>query len=120
MEYIVLWLLFAVFSAVIASAKNKSAVGWFLIGLFFGPFGLVVGLLPSESQKATSTSDLGDFAVGYGVDDPEPGSNQAAPDESFDEESPIEMIEKLSSLRDSGAITEDEFEAKKKELLGRV
>ena len=120
MEYIVLWLLFAVFSAVIASAKNKSAVGWFLIGLFFGPFGLVVGLLPSGNKKATSNSDVGDFAVGYGMDESASGSEQAAPDENSDEGSPIQMIEKLSSLRNSGVITEEEFEAKKKELLGRV
>ena len=120
MEYIFIWLLFAIFSAVIASSKNKSTVGWFLIGLLFGPFGLVVGLLPSGSKKATSTSNLGDFTDGYGMDESAPGSEQADPDENSDEVSPIQMIKKLSSLRDSGAITEEEFEAKKKELLERV
>lgn len=46
MELIVIWLLFAVFSAVLASGKNRSGVGWFFVGLFFGPFGLLVAFLP--------------------------------------------------------------------------
>jgi hypothetical protein len=70
MEYIALWLLFAVFSAVIASAKNKSAVGWFLIGLFFGPFGLVVGLLPSSAEQEPASADLPGLAEGHGTEAP--------------------------------------------------
>lgn len=45
MGYLVVWLLFGIFSAVIASNKNRSVVTWFLVGLFLGPFGLIVGLL---------------------------------------------------------------------------
>jgi hypothetical protein len=51
MELIVLWLLFATFSAVLASGKGRSCLGWFLCGLIFGPFGLLVGLLPSRGRK---------------------------------------------------------------------
>jgi hypothetical protein len=32
----------------------------------------------------------------------------------------IEQIAKLAALRDKGALTEDEFAAKKTELLGRI
>ena len=46
------WILFAVFSAFIANAKNRSSASWFFIGLIFGPFGLVVGLLPSLKSKS--------------------------------------------------------------------
>jgi hypothetical protein len=42
----VLWLLFAIFSMAIASAKNRSGIGWFLVGLLFGPFGLLVAFFP--------------------------------------------------------------------------
>ena len=46
MEILILWLLFAVFSGAIASSKNRSFVGWFLIGFLFGPFGLLVAAFP--------------------------------------------------------------------------
>lgn len=46
MEWVVAWILFAVFSAVLANAKNRNAVGWFFVGLFFGPFGLLVAFFP--------------------------------------------------------------------------
>lgn len=36
------------------------------------------------------------------------------------EESPLEMIERLSALKESGAISEEDFERKKKELLDRI
>ena len=46
MEIVIFWILFGVFSAMIASGKNRSGALWFFIGLLFGPFGLLVGLLP--------------------------------------------------------------------------
>ncbi len=59
----ILWLLFALFSALIASSKNRSAFGWFLIGLFFGPFGLLVAALPAAEASDGLVDDL---ASGYG------------------------------------------------------
>ena len=32
----------------------------------------------------------------------------------------LDLVDKLAALRDSGAITDDEFQAKKAELLGRI
>lgn len=55
--WIFLWLLFGIFSAVIASNKNRSAVAWFFIGLFFGPFGLVVGFLDKVKTIPDNNSD---------------------------------------------------------------
>jgi len=45
------WVLFPIFSAGIASSKNRSGVGWFLAGLFFGPFGLLVAFLPTIDSE---------------------------------------------------------------------
>ena len=47
MGWMIFWLLCAIFSAILASHKNRSTLGWFLLGLFFGPFGLLVGVFPS-------------------------------------------------------------------------
>jgi hypothetical protein len=49
-------------------------------------------------------------ATGAGV----PIEGQAAPDD------PIDQIRRLAELRDQGAITPEEFEAKKRELLGKI
>ncbi len=37
-----------------------------------------------------------------------------------EEEDPMEQLERLGRLRASGVITEEEFQAKKKELLGKI
>lgn len=50
MDLIILWLLFAAFSSVIAGSKNRSSMVWFVIGLFFGPFGLLVAALPKIDE----------------------------------------------------------------------
>lgn len=52
MELIIIWLLFAIFSASIAVAKNRSGFGWFLIGFFAGPFGLLVAAFPAIHKEA--------------------------------------------------------------------
>jgi hypothetical protein len=57
MEILFFALLFAVFSAVVASSKGRSGFGWFLIGLFFGPFGLIVALLPSKATPAAAAPE---------------------------------------------------------------
>jgi len=41
MGYFLIWLFFGIFSALVASKKNRNIVGWFFIGLLFGPFGLL-------------------------------------------------------------------------------
>lgn len=42
MEFMVIWLLCAIFSGVIARHKNRNATNWFWFGLLSGPFGLVL------------------------------------------------------------------------------
>lgn len=39
-------LLCGVFAAILANSKNRNALGWFFAGVLFGPFGLLVGLMP--------------------------------------------------------------------------
>ncbi len=46
------------------------------------------------------------------------GTNQQEPQQVAS--SPTEELQKLGQLRDSGVITDEEFEAKKKELLAKI
>ena len=55
MFYLFLWILFAVFSAMIASSKGRSAGNWFIVGFLFGPFGLLVGLMSPLTTEKTTT-----------------------------------------------------------------
>ena len=55
MEFLLLALLFAIFSALIASYKNRSALGWFFVGAFFGPFGLLVAVFPKINPAKNTT-----------------------------------------------------------------
>lgn len=41
----------AVVSAVIASHKGRSGVGWFFLGILFGPFAFAVALPPDLKEK---------------------------------------------------------------------
>ncbi len=58
MEFlIVLWLLFGVICAVVASQKGRSGCLWFLIGCVIGIFGLILVLvLPSNQPRLEAES----------------------------------------------------------------
>lgn len=48
---IALWLLLAILTAVYASSRGRIAVAWFLWGLFFNPFAiLVLALLHNKAE----------------------------------------------------------------------
>ncbi len=45
MEIATIWILFGVGAAICAGAKRRSVVGWFILGVLLGPFGLLFVLL---------------------------------------------------------------------------
>ena len=65
MEYLILWCLFSISAAVIASHKGRSSAGWFILGLLIGPFALIVALLPSAEAQAQQAARLSEYADGY-------------------------------------------------------
>lgn len=58
---IILWLLsniiFAIFSGIFASHRNRSVIGWFFLGALLGPFGLLVLAFPTIETKPTYYPD---------------------------------------------------------------
>lgn len=54
MEVLTIWILFGVVAAATASRNGRTGCGWFLLGIIFGPFALIVALLPSSKEKDTS------------------------------------------------------------------
>jgi hypothetical protein len=49
---IVIWLLFGLVSAVVATNKGRSGCGWFILGVLLGPFGFILALLASPNRPA--------------------------------------------------------------------
>lgn len=54
-EFLLIWLLFGIFSGILASQKGRSGCGWFAVGILLGPFGLLVALIPAVTPSAAST-----------------------------------------------------------------
>ena len=48
---IICLLLFAIGCAISASNKNRNVVGWFILGILLGPFGLLCILLLNPKEK---------------------------------------------------------------------
>ena len=59
------------------------------------------------------------MGAGMGMAQAMMGSMSQASSSNKDED-PLALIEKLAKLKDMGAITEEEFSAKKKELLSKL
>ena len=52
MEFVVIWIVFGLISAVVASNKGRSGCGWFVLGTLLGPLGLILVLVtPSNAEK---------------------------------------------------------------------
>lgn len=103
------WFVGAIFcgaiGGAIGAAKGKGGFGFFL-GFIFGPIGiLIVAVLPNDKRR--------DFLS----DAMAPASAQQAPARLQDATSALLDLKKLL---DAGAITQAEFDSKKKVLLEKI
>ena len=68
-----IWIVMGAFGAWVAMAKNRSPIEGLMLGLLFGPFGvLITALLPNESDQGTtpaSTGRIDHFTGDFGLDD---------------------------------------------------
>ncbi|PAU60959.1 hypothetical protein BZL41_14675 [Pseudomonas sp. PIC25] len=55
MGFVVFWLLMGVICAIVALAKGRSAIGWFLLGCLFGPLALLFAAAMSAAPKHLPT-----------------------------------------------------------------
>lgn len=58
MEFILIWFLFGVVTAVVATNKGLNGCGWFILGVLLGPFGFILSLVVSKDRKAVEKSAL--------------------------------------------------------------
>lgn len=119
MELIIVWVGFAAVIAFWATSRGRSGLLFFLLSVFFSPIlAAIVLLLSADLQKekdrkdgenrehekrmeelrALTASTRGDGAVSTSLAD---------------------ELQKLSELKVSGVLTEDEFQKQKEKLLGQ-
>lgn len=65
MEFFVIWLFCGIGAAIIATAKGRSGVGWFLLGMLLGPLALAVAFFPSTEVIAQQHARASGLADGY-------------------------------------------------------
>jgi hypothetical protein len=58
LELFILWGLFGVASAIVASNKGRSGCGWFILGSLLGPIGLIMALVVSKNQVEVESQAL--------------------------------------------------------------
>lgn len=124
------WLFFGIFSALIASNRNRSVIGWFFIGFLFGPFGLlfaffmkhgdVIGkekLIEKKNSKVEMrASDIAEqeyqeMRKKFLNDKTEVDSTNSSKTDSTDK------LIKLADMLEKGLITEEEFRIEKEKIL---
>jgi hypothetical protein len=61
MEWLIIWIMCGVISAVVAVQKGRSGLGWFFLGVLFGPLGFILSLvMPAlETEEARDRRRLG-------------------------------------------------------------
>ena len=97
---IIVTVISAIVCPIIAAAKNRSAVGWFFGGLLLGGLGLIIVACLSSLKKEEDDEE---------EEDDEP--YQFQPSNS-------DKIRELKEMLDEGLITKEEYEAKKRQILG--
>jgi hypothetical protein len=70
----------------------------------------------ASAQDSSAPQDLVPFAMNVAT---QPNGPSSSP-HNLPTGDPLKQIEKLAQLRDTGALTEEEFQAKKTEILGRI
>jgi hypothetical protein len=108
---LVIWAFLALIPAAMASSKGRSAVGWFFAGLLLSPI-LAAILVAIASNPRAEEQRHAEMLAATAAMRPAP-PRAAEPDA-------ITALGRLAQLRDSGAITAEEFESKKTEMLARV
>ena len=66
-----------------------------------------------DNDRAVIASDTDQTSAAPPPAQPAPSAAPAAPEESY-----LDELERLAGLRDQGIITDEDFEAKKKQILG--
>ena len=58
LEFVGIWALFGIVSAVVASRRGRTGCGWFALGFLLGPFGLILAFVATPDQSRIDDAKL--------------------------------------------------------------
>lgn len=103
--YLSLGIIFGVICAAVASAKNRSPFGWFVIGFIIPVVGVILLLALDEPGEMSGS--------GIPPLDPSQYDNEPLPSPRTKKMSQVDELERLVALREKGALTDEEAGAKR-------
>ena len=106
MIVLVICLLGGVICSLLAAGKQRSPVGWFVIGFLLPLIGLILAIVLPPGDG--------------GLEVPPEVELAPAPAPARPARSALEELRTLADLKDRGALSEEEFAAKKRDLLARA
>ena len=106
MEIFILWLAGSIFSGMIASNKNRSFIGYFMLGALLSPLiGIGAALIVKDNSQPT-------------IQKVEVQNRKSSNDQRASEGA--SKLKELNNLKDEGLITDDEFEEKRKKIVNEM
>lgn len=88
---ILVWIVCGIGSFLIAQSRGATnAPTWFLVGILFGPIGIILAAIGAKPQKGQKRDDA------------------------------LETLRGLAEMRSRGDLTTEEYEGKKADLLNRL
>lgn len=113
MEILIGWAVLAGLIALAAPGRGRSFAAWFLVGLLLSPVISLLGLLLLPNAKEERAKEQARDKVAA-------AQLAALQQAAVPREDTMGAIARLADLRDRGAISGEDYEAKKAELLARV
>lgn len=137
---VIFWIGFGVLTAIAAKSKKRNEFGWLILGLLFGIFALAaVLILPAEVEDSADgrptpathnlCPDCNKLVLKSATVCPKCGCKLIAEVPVAGVSEPVKVgqpghleaitaVEKLAELRDRGLVSAEEYEVKKRQILG--
>ena len=101
MEIFIIWLAFSIFAGMVASNKNRSFFGYFMLSVVLSPLiGFVAALIVTDKNETAAEVEI----------------QKTKPKDDSKTSEGANKLQELNSLKEQGFITEEEFEEKEKKL----
>ena len=113
------WFVLALIVAAAAPGRGRNALAWFLAAVLLSPLLALIALVISPNLKEREARAAMD-ARQLAATEASTLAIQLASSHPRDQGDIARTLSQLADLRDRGAITAEEFEAKKTELLARL
>lgn len=135
---LIIWIGLGVLTAIAAKSRNRNQFGWLILGMIFGIFALAaVLIMPPEAAEPAAKGPTPEThhlcpdcsklipkttrtcpGCGCKLIAEIPPTPEVASANTSSHLDAIAALEKLAGLRDRGLVSPEEFEAKKKQILG--